>query len=103
MSVWPWTQLDRIQAQIVQVQATLKVVLAKEDKIMSNQAALDAALGTLTADVATLKTAVDALVAAIPPGVDLSAEVQQVQDAFASIESTTGEVTAATPPPAEAA
>ncbi len=60
--------------------------------------ALDTAIGTLTDDVAKLKTAVEALIAAIPPG-DFTAEVQAVKDAFASVEATTKEATDATPPP----
>jgi len=58
---------------------------------------LDAALAQLTSDVATLKTAVEALIAAIPPG-DFTAEVDQVKAALASIEATTAEAQGATPP-----
>ena len=65
---------------------------------MSSIGDLDAALATLTSDVAALKTAVEALIAAIPPG-DFTAEVDQVKAALASIEATTAEATGATPPP----
>ncbi len=61
--------------------------------------ALDTALSTLGTDVLALKTAVEALIAAIPPG-DFKAEIKAVQDAFTNIETTTKEVTDATPPPA---
>jgi uncharacterized protein YoxC len=60
--------------------------------------ALDAALDTLGADVGELRDAVTNLINSLPPEVDLTAEVQRVNDAFASIESTTAAAKEATPP-----
>lgn len=86
----PFVQLD-------QIQNTLARIERKVDAMTQDIHALDEAIGTLTSDVATLKTAVEALIAAIPPG-DFTAEIQAVQDAFASVEQTTAEAKGATPP-----
>lgn len=84
-------------AQLDQIQNTLARIERKVDAMTQDIRALDTAIGTLTSDVATLKTAVEALIAAIPPG-DFTAEIQAVQDAFASVEQTTAEAQQATPP-----
>lgn len=60
--------------------------------------ALDTALDTLGKDVSELRDAVTNLINSLPPEVDLSAEIQRVQDAFTSIESTTVAAKEATPP-----
>ena len=65
---------------------------------MSSIGDLDAALTTLGEHVASLKTAVEALIAAIPPG-SFTAEIAQVQAALADVDATASEVAAATPPP----
>lgn len=69
-----------------------------EEEILASIGDLDAKIATLGEHVATLKTAVEALIAAIPPG-DFSAEVQAVQNALDSVDATTTEVQGATPPP----
>ena len=65
---------------------------------MSSIGDLDAALTTLGEHVAALKTAVEDLIAAIPPG-DFTTEVAAVQSALANVDATASEVAAATPPP----
>lgn len=67
---------------------------------MSNQEAeLDAAIAEQSAKIDDLKAAVDALIAAIPPGVDLSDEIAAVRAASARIGDVEAEAEAATPPP----
>lgn len=65
---------------------------------MSSIGDLDTALATLNDHVSALKTAVEALIAAIPPG-EFSAEIAAVQTALSNVDATTAEVQAATPPP----
>lgn len=85
---WPWQndskQLNRIERL--------------EAQILSSIGDLDALLVTLGEHVSALKTAVEALIAAIPPG-SFTAEIQQVQDALTNVDATTSEVQGATPPP----
>ena len=85
---WPWQndskQLNRIERL--------------EEQILSSIGDLDAALTTLGEHVSALKTAVEALIAAIPPG-SFASEIQQVQDALANVDATATEVANATPPP----
>ena len=74
-----------------------------EEEILSSIGDLDSKLATLGEHVGALKTAVEALIAAIPPG-DFSPEVQAVQNALDTVDATASEVAAATPqppPPAE--
>ncbi len=66
---------------------------------MSSIGDLDSALTTLGEHVSALKTAVEALIAAIPPG-DFAPEIAQVTAALADVDATAGEVAGATPPPA---
>lgn len=65
---------------------------------MSSIGDLDAALATLDGHVSALKTAVEALIAAIPPG-DFTSEIAAVTSALADVDATTTEVQNATPPP----
>ncbi len=63
----------------------------------SQETELDAALTDLGAKVAALVTAVNALIAAIPPGVDLGDEIASVQAAAGEVQGVTDSATGATP------
>ncbi len=92
--VWkprPFRQLDELERVTAAIERRTR-------QMSSDIHALDEALTKLGEDVAAIKTAVEALIAAIPSG-DLTSEIAAVQDAIASIEATTAEAAGATPPP----
>ena len=80
-------ELHLIQAHLHRIEGMLLAVLRKENLIMADQAALDAAITSLT-------TAVDAIVAKLNevPDVDFTAEITQLTAA-------TDEINAALAPP----
>lgn len=81
-------------AALERIEKTLKRM---EKKMSEQEQQLDAALADHGVKLDALKTAVDALIAAIPAGVDLSDEIAAVQSASAEVGDITGTVTGATP------
>lgn len=88
--------------------AFLANINRKVDKIMANQADLDAALAGLVQDIKDQTAAIDAaaqkIIDAIAQSgtpVDLSAEIQTITDARAALDAVAGQLpTTPTPPPA---
>jgi hypothetical protein len=70
-----------------------------EQQMSNFESQLDDLLNALASKLEAPKTSVDALIASIPPGVDLTDEIASVQAALGETQAVTDEVTAATPPP----
>ena len=80
-------QLDRIESKLNALEAHMS----------EQEAALDTALAEQGAKIDALVVAVNALIAAIPPGVDLADEIATVQGAAGEIAGLTTTVEGATP------
>lgn len=102
MSIWSrlWKSKDFLQLD--EVLALLEPIQRRLDRMGSDIQALDNAVAKLTDEVADVKIAVEALIAALPPG-DFTTEIEAVNNAFASLGETAQEARDATttPPPAE--
>ncbi len=98
--------LEQIKRVLVDIQRRLTIMSSQEQELDAAIAEQSEKIDTLVADVTELKTAVDALIASIPPGVDLTDEIAAVQAAGARVDTSAADVgavsdeaEAATPPP----
>lgn len=87
-------QLERVENAVTRIVLTLERL---EQKMSQQEAQLDEALGTLGAKLTALSDAVNALIAAIPPGVELGDELATVEAALGEVDTITSAVVGATP------